>query len=230
MKKILSSSSNLLVLGSTIVLSGKSYIHQQKVLCLSLCILAVCLSSNILAQSKIGKEGVSKRSAFKHAINVCPLAPLFGVYALNYEYLITPHNGLLARVEYEDVPKTYTDANIESNGMLYSLNYRRHFSPELNSFFAGAYVRYRHFKGGGEIENTGFDFKIQSVTIGLNAGKRWVWNNGINITVSAGYGFSKDNRKSTPSINAIENALNQLEKEYDFLSPLYPEISAGFAF
>jgi len=200
---------------------------------LSLYIFIIFFSGNLFAQAEkeslSGKE-VSKRSTFKQALNVCPLAPLFGVYALNYEYMITPRNGILARIEYEDVPKTYTDANIESSGMAYSLNYRRHISPELNSFFVGGYVRYRNYKGEGEIQDTKFDFTLPSLTVGLNGGKRWVWNNGLNITVSIGYGFSKNSRKTTPSNSAIESSIDQLEKEYDFFTPLYPEISAGYAF
>ena len=117
-----------------------------------LCLCSFLLSGSLFAQSEnLSTNGDSPRSTFKHAINICPIAPVFGVYAVNYEYLIDSKNGLLFRVEYEDVPKSYTDANIETNGMAYSLNYRRHFSGEMNSFFAGAFVRYRIYKGDGEI-------------------------------------------------------------------------------
>lgn len=197
---------------------------------LFLCFCSIFLSENLTAQSVNTSEENSQRSTFKHAINVCPIAPVFGIYALNYEYLITPKNGILFRVEYEDVPKTYTDANIETNGIAFSLNYRRHFSAEMNSFFVGAFTRYRNYNGEGVTESTKFDFTLPSVTVGLNAGKRWVWNSGINITASFGYGLQKEYRESTPTNSNIESLLDQLEEEYDFITPFYGEISAGYAF
>lgn len=117
---------------------------------------------------------------------------------------------MIVRVEYEDVPKSYTDANIESNGMAYYLNYRRHFSGEMNSIFVGAYARYRNYNGSGEIESKKFDFKLPSVTVGLNAGKRWVWNSEFNVIFSVGYGFIEKIREATPSNTLIESSLDQL--------------------
>ena len=192
--------------------------------------LALLLSGNILAQESKILKSVNTQNELKHALNICPIAPLFGIYAVNYEYLFSPKNGIVARVEYEDVPKAYTDAKIESNGLAFSLNYRRHIKGELESLFWGAYARYRTYKGDGETNIENFNFTLPSFTIGLNAGKRWVWNSGFNITLSAGYGYSIDNRKTTPNSIAINAALDQLEKEYDFMSPLYGELSIGFAF
>lgn len=195
---------------------------------IAISIFSLLLSGTISAQ--VNEDKASSTSELKHAINICPIAPLFGIYAVNYEYLFSPKNGIVARVEYEDVPKAYTDANIESNGMAFSLNYRRHIAGELESLFWGAYARYRTYKGNGETDIESFDFTLPSFTIGLNVGKRWIWNSGFNLTVSAGYGYSTDNRKTTPSSTAINDAIDQLEKEYDFMSPLYGELSIGFAF
>ncbi len=185
------------------------------------------LSNNLIAQEN---EAVSERSTFKHAINVCPIAPVFGIYAINYEYLFKPKHGIVARFEYEDVPKAYTDASIESNGWAFSLNYRLHFSGELNSLFLGAYARYKTYKGNGVLESESFDFEWPSTTLGLNGGKRWVWNSGFNLTVSGGYGLSFENREAIPSNSAIKLALDQLENDYDFISPFYGEVSIGYAF
>ena len=96
-------------------------------------VLSICifLSGNVAAQmdeDSSSTNSVSPRSEFKHAINICPIAPVFGIYAINYEYLISPKNGFVARFEYEAVPKTYTDASIESSGTSFTLNYRRHLS------------------------------------------------------------------------------------------------------
>ena len=205
----------------------------SKSITLILLVCSILLSVNLFEQQQnesASADDISMRSTFKHAINICPIAPIFGIYAVNYEYLVTPKNGIMVRIEYEDVPKSYTDANIESNGMAYSLNYRRHFFGEMNSIFVGAYARFRTYDGDGEIEGQEFDFTLPSVTVGLNAGKRWVWNSGFNMTFSIGYGFQKEYRDVTPSNSLIESMLDQLEKDYDFMSPIYGELSAGYAF
>ena len=200
-----------------------------------LTVLSICifLSGNVVAQveeESSSPKSSSPRSEFKHALNICPIAPVFGIYAVNYEYLISPKNGVVARFEYEDVPKTYTDASIESSGMSYTLIYRRHLSAEMNSVFLGAHTRYRMFNGNGELESEKFDFTLNSLSIGLNAGKRWVWNSGFNIVFSLGYGIAIENRESIPSNYDIEAVLDQFEKEYDFMSPLFGELSIGYSF
>lgn len=200
---------------------------------LAIFVFGLFLCGTLAAQTagdSSSSQSPSSRKAFKHAINICPIAPVFGIYAVNYEYLISPKNGLVVRFEYEAVPKAYTDANIESSGTAYTLNYRRHLSGEMNSIFLGAYGRYRTYKGDGMQETTPFDFTMSSYTFGLNGGKRWVWNSGFNIAFSLGYGFSIDDREATPTSNAIEAALDQLEKEYDFMSPFLGELSIGYAF
>ena len=188
--------------------------------------VGLLMSYPLHAQEK--KE--TKSSKFKNALNICPIAPLFGIYALNFEHLFDQKNGLVVRIEYEDVPKAYTEANIESNGVAFSLNYRRHIDGQMESLFWGAFARYRTYKGDGELDSGTFDFNLPSFTLGLNAGKRWVWDSGFNITVSLGYGYSTDGRNSTPNNNVINEVLDQLEKEYDFMTPLYGEVSIGFAF
>jgi hypothetical protein len=200
---------------------------------LAFCLSSILLSVNVFAQNQnesFSSDDMSRRSGFKHAINICPIAPIFGVYALNYEYLFSPKNGMLVRVEYEDVPKSYTEANIETSGIAFSINYRRHFSNEMNSIFVGAFARYRNYDGFGEIESEKFDFTLPSVTFGLNAGKRWVWNSGFNLTFSIGYGYQEEFREVSPTNPLNESLLDQLEEEYDFMTPMYAELSAGYAF
>lgn len=169
-------------------------------------------------------------SDFKHAINSCPGAVAFGIFSLNYEHLFHPNHGLVGRFDYEAIPKTYTDARIESNGVAFILNYRWHISGELKSVFLGAYARYRIYSGSGTIEATAFDFTLPETTFGLNVGKRWVWKSGFNLTLAFGYGFSFENRDATPTNEAIESSLDQFEKAYDFIDPFLGEFSIGYAF
>lgn len=100
----------------------------------------------------------------------------------------------------------------------------------MKSVFLGAYARHRIYSGSGTIEATEFDFTLPETTFGLNAGKRWVWKSGFNITLAFGYGFLFENREATPTNGAIEASLDQFEKAYDFIDPFYGEFSIGYAF
>jgi hypothetical protein len=100
----------------------------------------------------------------------------------------------------------------------------------MNSLFLGAYTRYRNYKGNGDLESKKFDLDIQSYSIGLNAGKRWVWNSGFNIVFSLGYGLDVNSKDANPTDNSIESIIDQFEKEYEFMSPFYGEFSIGYTF
>jgi hypothetical protein len=217
--------------GFKIECSGRKKKKMNSILkILSMCIL---LSSNLAAQ--IEEESLLNNSnsahyAFKHALNICPVAVVFGFYSINYEYRISPKNGIIARFDYEDVPDTYTDASIESSGVSFILNYRRYLSEETSSLFFGAHTRYRIYDGNGELNSKKFDLTIKSFSIGLNAGKRWVWDNGFNTLFLLGYGVDFNHREASSTDSSIESILDQFEKEYDFLSPFYGEFSIGYSF
>ena len=173
---------------------------------------------------------ISATETFRHSVNMCPGGIVFGIYSMNYEYLLSPSHGLVGRLEYEAIPKTYTDADIDANGVAFTLNYRWHLSGEMESLFLGAYSRYRHYQGKGTLESTKFDFDIPDVTLGLNIGKRWVWIGGLNITFALGYGFSIDDRNTLPTSIAIESSIDTFQDEYDFFNPFLGEISIGYTF
>lgn len=175
-------------------------------------------------------KSASATSHFKNAINTCPGAVAFGIFSLNYEHLFHPNHGLVGRFDYESIPKTYSDAKIESSGVAFILNYRWHLSGEMKSAFLGAYARHRIYSGSGTIEATEFDFTLPETTFGLNVGKRWAWKSGFNLTLAFGYGFSFENRDATPTNGAIEASLDQFEKAYDFIDPFLGELSIGYAF
>ncbi len=167
---------------------------------------------------------------FKHALNMCPIAVVFGIYAVNYEYLFAPHQGMVLRYEYEVVPNTYTDANIEASGMAFVFNYRYHLKPNMSSAYVGAFSRYRIYSGDGTLETQDFSFDRKDVTLGGNVGKRWIWKSGFNINFMVGYGYSFDDRTADPSNATIESKIDEFEKEYDFLGSFLGEFSVGYAF
>ena len=196
--------------------------------------IGIFLTSNLIAQE--GKVVPATNSSsfnkeFNQAINSCPGGLVLGVYSNNYEYLVGKNHGLVGRFDYEDIPKNYTDAKLKASGVAFILNYRWHFSGEMESFYVGAFIRYRAYSGTGVLESTKFDFTLREQTLGLNIGKRWVWKNGINLNLAFGYGFFlTKNRDADPSNSSIESSLNEFEKTYDFIDPFLGELSIGYAF
>lgn len=175
-------------------------------------------------------QDLDTEKSFKHSINFCPVALAFGFYSVNYEYMISDHDGLVFRVDYESVPNTYSDAEINVDGKAAILNYRYHIDGKLESCYLGAFGRYRIYQGAGTLNSQTFDFDISEFTIGLNAGKKWVWDSGFNINFTLGYGYTFDDKTVSISTPAIESSIKVFEKDYDFNSGFFGELSIGYAF
>lgn len=175
-------------------------------------------------------ENKSNVSDFKHSLSACPVAVAFGIFSINYEYLHQQKHGFVVRFDYESIPKTYTDAKIESNGYSFLLNYRYHFNKNMKSYFVGAYARFRQFEGNGQATNTKFDFTMPDFSYGINAGKKWVWKSGFTMTFALGYGFSNETWDSNPNTEEINNYIKEYRKNYDFIDPFYGEFSIGYSF
>jgi hypothetical protein len=190
--------------------------------------LIITMSTITFAQEKKVTNDFQKD--FKHSISMCPVAVAFGIYSVNYEYLQNQKHGFVARFDYEAIPKTYTDARIESSGYSFLLNYRYHFNKQMNSYFVGAYGRYRQFDGEGKINNTNFDFTMPDVSFGINAGKKWVWKSGFTMTFALGYGFSNEDWDSNPNTTEVNDMIRDFRNDYDFIDPFYGEFSIGYSF
>jgi len=176
------------------------------------------------------EEPIAPASEFKHALNMCPIALVFGIVSVNYEYLHNNIHGLVARIDYEAVPGTYSDAAIDASGKGVILNYRHHVSGGMNSIYLGVYARYRVYRGTGVSGVTPFDATVSERTLGLNIGKRWSWNSGFNITFGLGYGLSNVSESAEPTDAAIAAAVSAFQDEYNFFNPSYGELSIGYAF
>lgn len=198
-----------------------------------LALIACCI---MLAGSAIAQEeknmsatATSGKNAH-HAINMCPGGIAFGIYSFNFEHLISQTHGLVGRFDYESISDSYSGNPIEINGFGFILNYRWHWSGSMESGFLGSYARYRIYQGTGTSGVTEFDFTMPEFTLGLNAGKRWVWNSGFNLTFALGYGVSFSSRDVDPTDASIESTISAFEDEYTFLGPFLGEFSLGYAF
>ncbi|MCB0629532.1 MAG: DUF3575 domain-containing protein [Saprospiraceae bacterium] len=196
-------------------------------------VLTLLLSTKSFGQSSAGHSdstAVSGMTAFKQAINFCPIAIAFGIYSVNYERLTNDHHGFMIRGDYESIPNRFSDANINVSGKAAIVNYRYHVKGGLNSLFIGAFSRYRVYTGDGNLKDTSFDFTLSEITIGANAGKRWILKNGLNLNLVLGYGLFMDKMDSSSSDSDIINSIHTFQKEYDLYNGLYGEVSIGYAF
>ncbi|MFV0269158.1 MAG: hypothetical protein ACK5HT_18695 [Draconibacterium sp.] len=132
----------------------------------------VLFGGNASAQSQEKENSERWISPARTALNVCPGGVAFGFYSANVEHLFGENHGFVLRGDLETIPKTYSDAKIDASGKAVILNYRYHIGGGLNSFYAGAFARYRNIKGDGTLESGDFDFKLPECTIGLNVGKQ----------------------------------------------------------
>jgi len=169
----------------------------------------------------------------RQAINLCAVAiPVMNMYVVNYEYLYHERHGLATRIEY--VPNL-KGADTKGTAWAAVLDYRWHFSPKLNGFFVGPYLRYRYTYGSGTAEGTDYDFKFPEINIGINGGFRWVSKIGINVVFAWGYGYSIGNEKLSPSNSDIISTFNTFKNAEDrnnviFDAPYNAEFSIGYAF
>ncbi|MCP5062967.1 MAG: DUF3575 domain-containing protein [Ignavibacteriae bacterium] len=196
-------------------------------------ILCIFLISNLFAQQDVGSstaDSCASKNEVNQAVNFCPGGIIFGIYAINYEYLAGKNHGLVARFDYESVSETLSNDKMEASGYAYTFNYRWHFSETMESFYVGSYVRYKLYNGDATDGATKFDFTLHEYTLGLNAGKRWVWNSGFNINCAFGYGISKLNKETDPTSSSIDSKLDEFIDDYTFIDPFYGEISIGYAF
>ncbi len=203
---------------------------RKKIIQFALILSFVFFAGTLVAQEKVAVQENAPEKGFNQAINMCPLGMAFGIFSANYEYMINQTHGIVFRLDYESVPNTYSDANINVDGKAAIMNYRYHLNKKLGSYYLGAFARYREYSGDGISGAEKFDFTISEFTIGLNAGKRWVWDSGFNINFTLGYGYSFDDRKTSKSNASIESAIDTFTNEYDFIDAFLGEFSIGYAF
>ena len=92
-----------------ILINSKSSGTKNLVTVLTVFAFCVFLTSSLAAQVEktVSKtDSIASPNKFKHSINMCPGGIAFGIYSLNYEYMLSPNHGLVGRFDYEAIPKT----------------------------------------------------------------------------------------------------------------------------
>jgi opacity protein-like surface antigen len=131
-----------------------------------------------------------------NSINVSPLGLAFGSYNLTYERLTQGGHGFLVEGMLNRSKKS--DASQTNGGM--SIGYRWHWSGGQDSGFLGANIGYGRGIATGSITTTSsdgmatkksFDVDTSILSATANVGRRFAFNNGLNITLRVGAGYGK---------------------------------------
>ena len=166
-----------------------------------------------------------------NSINVSPLGLVVGSYAANYERLMPGGHGIILEGGYSR--STADDSSAASGGA--AVGYRWHWRGKQNSGFAGVTLAYYAGTGEGTV-TTGdmsetFDVDTRSLTLTANLGKRWAWDNGLNVTLRLGAGYGN---YSVSTDSTDPDAQDAVELVDDLLT-LIPiaidgELSIGYTF
>ncbi len=177
------------------------------------------------------EESISRAKLFSHSINTCPGGFIIGIYSLNYEFLSNKIHGMVLRFDVGNISKEVDNNDIGILSTSLTLNYRFHFSETMGSYYIGSYTRIRYYEGKGELNMIDFDFDLSEISLGLNIGKRWVWDCGININAMLGYGIPYSNIEYGANVtSAMIDLVEKFEDGPEFIGPFIAELSVGYSF
>lgn len=175
----------------------------------------------------------------ENSINGSPLGVLFGSYSLNYERLVGGMHGFMVEGNFSHSTGTSTinGDQTSSRSSLYGggVGYRWHWSGQQQSGFLGLMAGYTVGTGSGTVTDaTGmqaFDLTVKAPWVVANIGKRWQWDNGLNVTFRIGAGWAK----YTVSTNSTDPQAQDAVKALQDLLTLIPialdgELSLGYTF
>lgn len=211
--------------------------------------ISICHATSFAANNaKPVEEKVEKR----WAISVQPLFPIFSSYFANIEYLFASRHSFFFEAGYIGSYKmsvgiwnSSSDARKASwrtvRGHTLTLQYRYHFSDGLDSGFIGPFVKYGFLSGN--ILSADTDPNLISInltsqpeigfaatygTIGVNIGRRWVWDSGVTMAVRIGSGMSFPVYKY--ALSGYESEKKIFTEAFFLFLTVDAEFSIGYAF
>lgn len=165
-----------------------------------------------------------------NSINASPLGVLIGAYNVNYEKLFGSH-GFLIEGSYA---RASNDDSSSADGGL-NVGYRWHWRGKQNSGFLGITAGYSLGTGeatvGDGMSQDSFDVDYRVFAVTGNIGKRWAWDNGLNVTFRVGAGYGNWD-VSTDSTDPDAQEATELVDDLLTLLPvaLDGELSLGYTF
>ena len=164
------------------------------------------------------------------AFGVSPAGAFLGIYSFHFEYLLDEQNGIAFQSDYRVVPTDHDNYGIEATGRSFTINYRFHIMEGLDAPYVGVFAKYRTYFGKGSKETNSFDFSRSDYTMGINAGKRWIWENGFMVNISLGYGYVREGVFATESNQTPYNSVRYYMHDNHLLNGFLGELSIGYAF
>ena len=175
----------------------------------------------------------------ENSINGSPLGALFGSYSLNYEHLSGGTHGLMVEGNLGFSTGTSTSGTEASSSKSTNygggVGYRWHWSGQQQSGFLGLMAGYTVGSGSSTITSGGmtnsYDLTIKAPWVVANIGKRWVWDNGLNITFRIGGGWAKYTVSSSSTDPQAQDAVKFLQDVLTLIPiALDGELSLGYTF
>jgi hypothetical protein len=175
----------------------------------------------------------------ENSINGNPLGALVLSYSLNYERLVNGTHGFLVEGKFGFDTGTSASGTETSSSKSTTygggLGYRWHWSGQQQSGFLGLMAGYSVGSGSSTITSGGmtqtFDLTIKAPWVVANIGKRWQWDNGLNITFRVGAGWAKYTVSTSSTDPEAQQGVKFLQDILTFIPiALDGELSLGYSF
>jgi hypothetical protein len=175
----------------------------------------------------------------ENSINGSPLGVIFGSYSLNYERLSGGTHGLVVEGSFAHTSGTSTESGdaVASSSTSYggAVGYRWHWMGRQDSGFLGLMAGYDVGSGSGTVSSGGtsksFDLTVKAPRVVGNIGKRWQWDNGLNITFRIGAGWAKYTVTSSSTDPQAQDAVKGLQDLLALIPIAFDgELSIGYSF
>lgn len=175
---------------------------------------------------------------FTQAFNINPAGIALGSYSANYEILFDQTHGVVLEGTFTRMKNGSDSGDSTTKGGGFGLQYRWHWSDAMESGFLGVFARYTTATGTGSATTnvngftsaSNFDIKYTAATLGLNIGKRWVWESGFNIVFRIGYGYTKLDITTWNASSDISGTIDALKPVLQLIAGIDGELSIGYAF
>ena len=197
------------------------------------------------AQNEMDETDTSSPGALSparaNAIQIDPLSLYYGAIGANFEHLFAPKHGLMVQ--------TNIGLTSKYKGYGLGIQYRRHYKSGydqrgIGTAFWGPFVNLASYtseitqttstsinNGPAETSTSIVPYKITYAAIGLNWGRRVLWDSGFNIVWRIGYGFPIADITIKDSENKLDSeAKSSVTALMKILSGIDGELSIGIAF
>lgn len=174
-----------------------------------------------------------------NSVNGNPIGFLFGSYSLNYERLVNGTHGFLIEGNLSRSTGSVNNGTETSSNTSTTYGggagYRWHWSGQQNSGFLGLMAGYSVGAGKSTITDGGvsnsFDLTIKAPWVVANIGKRWQWDNGINLTFRIGGGWASYTVSTSSTDPQAQDAVRFVQDILTLIPiALDGELSIGYTF